>query len=312
MLETAELKLNLITAVCNSDSEEKIATLLHSQGCNIIYRALNLTQLMTYLAQSKIKTTVIYTQDFGSIFEIDELKIKFMDHNFLELSQSYNQQEILSSLASINKPALIHEIRRLKNVITVMGTPGSPGVSTVSNHLAIFMNAKIFASSHHNLRPKSEVKVLTFIPARLDEEISTLGKEILIIDSGPIVSLTKILADRRSPALWLTHSLNRANHLVYIVNSNENSLSYLSDFFTDFKNIISPPEITFIINQQRFDKNGQRHQAIFTELTKGQRSIGLPYDRSVQHYLGRPKKSHFLWRGTTFTRQIGEIGRVLL
>ena len=60
MLEIGEPRLNLITAISNSDQEEKIAALLHSQGCNIIYRALNIDLLTTFLVSNHLKVGEIF------------------------------------------------------------------------------------------------------------------------------------------------------------------------------------------------------------------------------------------------------------
>ena len=73
MLELAEPRLKLVTAINSSEHEEKVASLLHSQGCNIIYRALNHQLLSTFLDQNELDLCVLYTKEFAPVTEIDHL-----------------------------------------------------------------------------------------------------------------------------------------------------------------------------------------------------------------------------------------------
>ena len=64
MSEASDLKLNLITAISNSEKEDNIAELLFSQGCNIIYRALNLESLERFLDNNQTQSYIIFSSDF--------------------------------------------------------------------------------------------------------------------------------------------------------------------------------------------------------------------------------------------------------
>ena len=63
MSEASDLKLNLITAISNSEKEDNIAELLFSQGCNIIYRALNLESLERFLDKNQPQSNIIFSKD---------------------------------------------------------------------------------------------------------------------------------------------------------------------------------------------------------------------------------------------------------
>ena len=207
MLELAEPRLKLVTAINSSEHEEKVATLLHSQGCNIIYRALNHQLLSTFLVQIEVDLCVLHTKEFALAAEIDQLRQKYPNHRFIEVSEKIDQQQLMNQLTALSRPPLIHQVVRVSNLISVFGTPGSPGISTLTNHLAVLKSAQIIAATHHNLRPQTSLKVEKISANELDQKLAKLGDKFTIIDAGATLSLTKTLADRRSSANWLNQTL---------------------------------------------------------------------------------------------------------
>jgi hypothetical protein len=311
LLEIGEPRLNLITAISNSDQEEKIAALLHSQGCNIIYRALNIDSLTTFLASNNLKVNVIYTPDFVSKAQLKELSISYPEFKLIKLTEDLNSQELLTQLAQISRPLLLHQLARANNLIAVLGTPGSPGISTITNHLAVFKSAQVIAAAHHNLRPQSRAKVETISASQLDKKLAALASGLAIIDAGTSVELTKTISDRRMNAIWLSHSLTCAGNLIYILSANDNGISYLTEFVSDFRNLLNPPPIFFVLNQQRFDRMGQSIQRKFLEIVGNYPSFQIPYDhRSIRSPVDATR-SNLFWRSTTFHKQIQKIGNQL-
>ena len=311
MLEIGEPRLDLITAISNSDQEEKIAALLHSQGCNIIYRALNIDLLTTFLASNHSKINLIYSLDFMTSAKLKELSTSYAGIRLIQLTEDQNTQELLKQLAQISRPPLLHHLGRANNLIAVLGTPGSPGISTITNHLAVFKSALVIAAEHHNLRPQSSAKVQTISASELDKKLVSLGSELAIIDSGTSVALTKTISDRRMNALWLSHSLTCAGNLIYVLEANDNGISYLAEFVSDFKNIINPPPIIYVLNQQRFDRRGHSIQSKFLEVVGNLPSFQIPQDhRSSRSQSDAARPNHF-WRSTTFNKQIQKIGNQL-
>ena len=311
MLEIGEPRLDLITAISNSDQEEKIAALLHSQGCNIIYRALNSDLLTAFLASNQSTVSLVYSQDFMTAAKLKELSTSFAGLRLIKLTEDLTSQELLKQLAQISRPPLLHQLARANNLIAILGTPGSPGISTITNHLAVFKSAQIIAAEHHNLRPQSSAKVETIAASELDKKLVALGGGLAIIDSGISVALTKTISDRRMNALWLSHSLACAGKLVYVLEANDNGISYLAEFVSDFKNILNPPPIFYVLNQQRFDRRGQSIQRKFLEVVGNQPSFQIPQDyRSIRSQEGAAWPNNF-WRSTTFNKQIQKIGNQL-
>lgn len=311
MLEIGEPRLDLITAISNSDQEEKIAALLHSQGCNIIYRALNSDLLTAFLASNQSTVSLVYSQDFITGAKLKELSTSFAGLRLIQLTEDLNSQELLKQLAQISRPPLLHQLARANNLISVLGTPGSPGISTITNHLAVFKSAQVIAAEHHNFRPQSSAKVETIAASELDKKLVALGSGLVFIDSGRSVALTKTISDRRMNALWLSHSLACAGKLIYVLEANDNGISYLAEFVSDFKNILNPPPIFYVLNQQRFDRRGQSIQRKFLEVVGNQPSFQIPQDyRSIRSQVGAAWPNNF-WRSTTFNKQIEKIGNQL-
>jgi len=306
LLELAEAKLNIVTAIANNDEEEAVAHLLHSQGCNIVFRSLNLQLLDNFLDNSDSELIVIYSKEFLTNSQMEELQAKFSNPKFIELSTGVNKQFLLGQLAQVSRPPLIHQLSRINNLTAVFGSLASPGISTITNHLALATSAKIIASTQHNLRPLTSAQVDVISAAQLDKTLADIGSDPVIIDAGACINLTKILSDRRASALWLSQSLICAKSIIYVVRANDNGMTYLSEFVSDFKKVINPPKILYVLNQQRFDRKGEVIQGKFLELIGSQNHVQVPYDRRSEHsHSGGLAR---FWRNTTFNKQIAKIG----
>ncbi len=311
MSEVSELKLNLITAISSSDQEEIVASLLYSQGCNIIYRAITLDGLTKFLSELKTLVSVLYSKEFGSQAELTKLIKVFKQHNFIEIDDRFDPLSLISNLAGITRPALLQQLVRLDNLVTVIGSPDSPGISTITNHLAIELSATLITSNHHNLRPLGLSKVNQIPASELGKTLEEFGKDQLIIDGGSTTSLTKILADRRVNAQWLSQSISCSRYLVYIVKSGDNGMIYLSEFISDFNNLINAPMLICVLNQQRFDRYGQVIQKRFSDLASSYPIFALPYDIGAIRAMNSPQSKYKFWRNSAFSNQIAKIGNHL-
>ena len=311
MSEVSELKLNLITAISSSDQEEIVASLLYSQGCNIIYRAITLDGLTKFLIELKTLVSVLYSKEFSSQAELIKLIKVFKQHNFIEIEDRFDPLTLISNLAGITRPALLQQLVKLDNVVTVIGSPDSPGISTIANHLAIELSASLITSNHHNLRPLGLSKVNQIPASELGKTLEEFGKDQLIIDGGSTTSLTKMLADRRVNAQWLSQSINCSRNLIYIVKSGENGMTYLSEFISDFNNLINAPLLFCVLNQQRFDRYGQVIQKRFNDLASFYPIFALPYDIGASRAMNSSQSKYKYWRNNAFSNQIAKIGNHL-
>lgn len=311
MSEASELKLNLITAISNSDEEDLVASLLYSQGCNIIYRSITLNGLINFLSELKTLVSILYSKEFLSQADLAKLIKTYKQHKFIAIDDKFDPSSLISDLSEITRPALFQKLVRLDNLVTVIGSPDSPGISTITNHLAVRLSATLITSSHHNLRPLGLSKVNQISASQLGKMIEECGKDQLIIDGGSTTSLTKTLADRRVSAQWLSQSISCSRYLVYVVKSEENGITYLSEFINDFNNLISTPNLICVLNQQRFDRYGQIIQKRFTDLATSYPIFALPYDIRAIRAMNLPQSKYYFWRSSAFSNQITKIGNHL-
>ena len=310
MSEVTDLKLNIVTAILNSEIEEEVSALLYSQGCNILYRAISVNSLVKFLVSNDKAVTILYSSNFTTKKELANLDIK--KHIFIEINcENYQPEQLLADIAQVGKPALIHKLLRQEKVYCVMGSPDSPGISTITNKLANYINATIIAASHHNIRPRSDSKVLKINTDQLCEELSKNGSQRLLIDAGAATYLTQTLSDRRLNAQWLSQSASSCSTLIYLIRANENGIYYLGEFIKDFSNQINPPKIIYLLNQQRFDRLGQMVQRQFADLVGASPNVQIPYDGRVGRVISNSKTRYSFWYSDSFKAQMEKIGKEL-
>ena len=302
MSEVTDLKLNIVTAILNSEIEEEVSALLYSQGCNILYRAISVNSLVKFLVSNDKAVTILYSSNFTTKKELANLDIK--KHIFIEINcENYQPEQLLADIAQVGKPALIHKLLRQEKVYCVMGSPDSPGISTITNKLANYINATIIAASHHNIRPRSDSKVLKINTEQLCEELSKNESQRLLIDAGAATYLTQTLSDRRLNAQWLSQSASSCSTLIYLIRANENGIYYLGEFIKDFSNQINPPKIIYLLNQQRFDRLGQMVQRQFADLVGASPNVQIPYDGRVGRVISNSKTRYSFGTATPLKRR---------
>ena len=310
MSEVTDLKLNIVTAILNSEIEEEVSALLYSQGCNILYRAISVNSLVKFLVSNDKAVTILYSSNFTTKKELANLHIK--KDIFIEINcENYQPEQLLADIAQVGKPVLIHKLLRQEKVYCVMGSPDSPGISTITNKLANYINATIIAASHHNIRPRSDSKVLKINTEQLCEELSKNESQRLLIDAGAATYLTQTLSDRRLNAQWLSQSASSCSTLIYLIRANENGIYYLGEFIKDFSNQINPPKIIYLLNQQRFDRLGQMVQRQFADLVGASPNVQIPYDGRVGRVINNSKNRYSFWYSDSFKAQMEKIGKEL-
>ena len=305
--------MKIVTSILNPDQEKLVTSLLFSQGCEIMFRALSINSLIKFLANQIESVVVVYSTEFFANSDLKKVIGINSKHRFIEVNpESFSPIKLLSDLSNIELNYKTYSLERLNNVYAVMGTYGSPGVSTLSNFLAEYLSGIILTAGHHNLRPKSNTRVVITSPENLGESVKSVIGNRIIIDSGAAINLTSTLVDRRLNSRWLKEVIGTANQLLYIIKSDNNGISYLDSFVSDFKNLINPPDITYILNQQKFDRVSQENQNRFNSLIAGSRNFILPYINRVT--LAKPLKRSETsnWRTNSFQKQIAKIGAQLL
>lgn len=301
--------LNFVTAIVDSELEATTAQLLYSHGNNIIFRALTEDSLEKYLLQNNINLQVLYSSDFISSKNLGRFRAKFTKVIFKEVSeQGFDPANLLSEVSQKDRQPLVRSNTPISNLISVIGTSGSPGISTVTNQLAARVDqAVIFYFNNHLIRPDAAPasKLSEATPTNWPELITR--SEQIFFDAGCTSALTSTLSDRRISGLMLNQALNSSSKLLYVLKADTAGISQLSRFINDYANLIAPPAITYILNQQRFDAKARLINSQFLSIVAGQKYFQVPFDYSeVGKYPA--KKALF---ATTFSKQFDAIAKSL-
>jgi cytidylate kinase len=298
---------SFITAIINSECEAEVANLLFSHGNNIIYRALTLTALTNYLNEHKEneQLTIIYSTDLIKKDEISRVSKLFSSIRFIPVeSNKFDATELIACISeSIRKP-MVRGRERLDNLIAVLGSPSSPGVSTIANQIAarfdgaqlISLKSDAYRTPISSANKSMEVENLDFI-----NKISS--DQRYVMDAGSTVALTSTLTDRRLSGQLQDLVLSCAKRIIYVIRADTNGINHLSKFIADYQNLILPPAITYLLNQQRFDSAARLVNTQFLSIVSGKDHLQLPFDhRAAARYpIGDRTK---LFTYSTFSKQL--------
>jgi hypothetical protein len=92
-----------------------------------------------------------------------------------------------------------------------------------------------------------------------------------------------------------------------VVKSNTQGINYLTEFIKDFSNLINPPSITVILNQQRFDRSSQEIQSSFKELMSGYSNFVLPFTSRIEVDSSSKQGKSSIWGMNSFQKQLAKI-----
>jgi hypothetical protein len=298
---------SFITAIINSECEAEVANLLFSHGNNIIYRALTFTALTNYLIEHKEneQLTIIYSTDLIKKDEISRVSKLFASTRFIPVvSNKFDATELIACISeSIRKP-MVRGRERLDNLIAVLGSPSSPGVSTIANQIAarfndaqlISLKSDAYRTPISSANKLMEVENLDFI-----NKISSDSRYVM--DAGSTVALTSTLTDRRLSGQLQDLVLSCAKRIIYVIRADTHGINHLSKFIADYQNLILPPAITYLLNQQRFDSAARLVNTQFLSIVSGKDHLQLPFDhRAATRYpIGDRSK---LFTYSTFSKQL--------
>jgi hypothetical protein len=337
-------QLQVVTAISDSDCEDFVSQLLFSQGWSIIYRAIDMAGLMEFLEarNGDLRTVVIYKSDLPNFsadllestsnskvknicideIEINSHKLMTFIRGQLRLplianSMASNSNHLEASYSSPASP--VPKIRK-PCVITVTGTVGAPGRSSVAlniaNYLAATSLVNLFdadtrapaldyfigraGNNHENLN------LVSLISQEKSIEV-TIGKpsSVSIVDLGPLPPLTEVVNDRRWQAGFINRTLEETTTLIYLCKSNGLSLIRLEQFMSQFPVLLRSLPIIYILNQSGSTREDRALANRFLKMCEGETSFILPMNNRINTNLAEPAK-----RESGFGRTISEIGRI--
>lgn len=306
--KTNGASLNFVTAIVDSELEADAAQLLYSHGNNIIFRALTISSLELFLSENESNYQVIYSADFGSDTLVNNLIAKFPQIKFTKVSINFDAAALLTNLSQSARQPMVRKDIRHQNLISIMGSFNSPGISLVTNQIAArFSDATILFSSTNNQRSQisDNNKVIAANESNLNSLI--LQSEKYFLDAGATTALTTTISDRRFSGQLLNWALNSSVNLIYVIKPDENGISSLRNFLSDYQNLITPPALTCVLNQQRFTATARLINTQFLSLVSGYPNFQIPYDFSSAAKSPAAKQ----WWSTTFTKQFDLIAKSL-
>ena len=334
-------QLQVVTAISDSECEDFVSQLLFSQGWSIIYRAIDMAGLMEFLDARKgeLRTVVIFKSDLPNFDEaliesasnskVKSICIDKIETNSHQLMTYIRGQlrlplianaglansEKLGALESQQVPA-----ERKPCVITITGTVGSPGRSSVAlniaNYLAANSQVNLYdadlrapaleyfigraGKNNENLKLSSLISQEKLIDSKIGD-----SSAINIVDLGSLPPLTEVVNDRRWQAGFINRTLEETTTLIYLCKSNGLSLIRLEQFMSQFPVLLRKLPIIYILNQSGSTREDRALANRFSKMCDGEISFILPMNHRINTNLAEPAK-----RESGFGRTISEIGRI--
>jgi len=327
-------QLQVVTAISDSDCEDFVSQLLFSQGWSIIYRAIDMAGLMEFLEarNGDLRTVVIFKSDLPNFSAemlessanskvknicIDDIEIN--SHKLMTFIRGQLRLPLIATASqnsqNLQVPAVLKPC-----VITITGTVGAPGRSSVAlniaNYLAATCEVNLFdadtrapaldyfigraGNNHENLN------LISLISQEKSIEV-TIGKSssVSIVDLGPLPPLTEVVNDRRWQAGFINRTLEETTTLIYLCKSNGLSLIRLEQFMSQFPVLLRSLPIIYILNQSGSTREDRALANRFLKMCEGETSFILPMNNRINTNLAEPAK-----RESGFGRTISEIGRI--
>ena len=326
--------MQVVTAISDSDCEDFVSQLLFSQGWSIIYRAIDMAGLMEFLEarNGDLRTVVIFKSDLPNFSaemlessansKVKNICIDDIEINSHKLMTFIRGQLRLPLIATASQNSQILQVPAVLKpcVITITGTVGAPGRSSVAlniaNYLAATSQVNLFdadtrapaldyfigrAGNHHE-----NLNLISLISQEKSIEV-TIGKSssVSIVDLGPLPPLTEVVNDRRWQAGFINRTLEETTTLIYLCKSNGLSLIRLEQFMSQFPVLLRRLPIIYILNQSGSTREDRALANRFLKMCEGETSFILPMNNRINTNLAEPAK-----RESGFGRTISEIGRI--
>ena len=336
-------QLQVVTAISDADSEDFVSQLLFSQGWSIIFRAIDMAGLITFLKArtSALRTVVIFKSDLPDfdpnlLQELSSPKVTLISLDNIETNSHKLMTHIRGqlrlplifegSIAAIEKAdfdpsnSSKAKVAQRPCVITITGTVGAPGRSSVALNIANYLasnsivniyDADIRAPALEYFigRAESNSENLNLVNLASHEKSTELriadNARISVVDLGPLPPLEEVVNDRRWQAGFINRTLEETTTLIYLCKSNGLSLIRLEQFMSQFPVLLRKLPIIYLLNQSGNSREDRALANRFSKMCDGEISFILPINERINTNLSGPAK-----RETGFSKTISEIGRI--
>jgi hypothetical protein len=330
-------QLQVVTAISDSDCEDFVSQLLFSQGWSIIYRAIDMAGLIEFLEARKgeLRTVVIFKSDLPDFnadllnsvanSKVKNICIDEIETNSHKLMTYIRGQLRLPLIAnselgnSVSTDSILPKVQK-PCVITITGTVGAPGRSSVALNIANYLatNSTVNLYDADTRAPALEYLIgrasknhedLNLVNLVSQDKLTTsiigVSSCINIVDLGPLPPLTEVVNDRRWQAGFINRTLEETTTLIYLCKSNGLSLIRLEQFMSQFPVLLRKLPIIYILNQSGSTREDRALANRFSKMCDGETSFVLPMNNRINTNLAEPTK-----RESGFGRTISEIGRI--
>lgn len=245
------MTINVITAIRDGEFEAEVANLLYSHGCEISFRALEPIDIANFILKlpSLERWYLVHSEDF---LIPKQIKNAFNSQLILVNQESFNPKQVIDQLSENFRPPLKQSIDSISNLnlITVFGSSGGAGTSTIANHIFFRIKQTHTIEAVRDLDQLSKLKVNT----------------LCLAEHSPIRSLNSSFTDRRKPAHFISALVKASAQIAYVIPSSKSGLSHLEIFLKDFKSLNFQKPLSVILNKQFYDSEGRSLLKQFTNM----------------------------------------------
>jgi hypothetical protein len=340
-MESEIPQLQVITAISDADCEDFVSQLLFSQGWSIIFRAIDMSGLTEFLESrgGALRTIIIYKSDLPG-FDVQGLQV-YLNSKVTQIcidSVEINSHKLMTHIRSqLRFPLIVSNENIFPNytessaptenlkiskpcVITITGTAGAPGRSSVALNLANYLalDSKVCIYDADNRAPALEYLLgraaknnrnLELVNVASQAEMTKLKiadlSHISVVDIGSLPPISEVVNDRRWQAGFINRTLEETSTLIYICKSNGLSLIRLEQFMSQFPILLRKLPIIYILNQSGSSREDRALANRFEKMCDGEISFVLPANSRINTDLVEPSK-----RQSGFGKAISDIGRI--
>jgi cellulose biosynthesis protein BcsQ len=286
------VSISFATAVSSHEREDKLIAALTSQGFRLSFRAITPSQLEDFLLvlDHNERILIVFDEEFQNVVRaVKKSRESQLGFFFLESGLTWSEQELVqAALEALRQPAIVktQPLRKKARLdwIGVLGTSGSPGISSVAINIAAEISQKtptrIVDADNQNqdlhilLGTRREgtsalTSSLSLMSITSDDDRLALEEDrsrITVIDIGETPPLhSEIFTDRRLKVRSTIDLMMQAHQLIYVAQPENRALRELDTFLEFAEQEMSHLQLTFLLNKMG---NSTRHKGILRSLKK--------------------------------------------
>ena len=284
------MTITFATAVSSHECEDRIIAALTAQGFLLKFRAVTPSDLEDYLEtlDESERTLLIFDETFGiaarKVKVIKDSQLAFLR---IESSTPWSEEEIARSAhEALRQPSVVssHSLpSKLRgDWYGVVGTSGSPGISTMAINIAAELSQKLpirivdaddrNQDLHILLGARREGRSTLTSTLSLMTLASDIDRQYLEEDESKIALIdigesprfhSDLFTDRRVNMRNTLNLITQSHHLIYVMQPENRALIELDLFLKFAEQELAANQITFLLNKMG---NSTRHKGILRSL----------------------------------------------